>query len=122
MLSIPYIVLGQTLEPKGAMAAGEIAKLSPSLGSTVTALIRVLGFSYLVGGVLSAAIAATAYLRGEVWAWYAFWVLPVFSVGDTINNLSIGGSAWTIDAVGLAAVVITLLVSPQFETILHYRK
>ena len=117
-----YIILGQTLEPKGAMTAQEIAKLSPDLGNTLTALIRVLGLSYLVVGVLYAAIAATAYRRGEMWAWYSLWILPVFDAADIANNLSIGGSAWTIDAIGLAAVIVTLLISPQFETILHHGK
>ena len=122
ILSIQYIILGQTLEPKGAMAAQEIAKLSPDLGNRVTALIRVLGLSYLMAGVLYAAIAATAYRKGEMWAWYSFWILPVFNAADIANNLAIGGSAWTIDAIGLAVAVIALLISPQFEKILHRRK
>ena len=65
-LSIPYIILGQTIEPKGAAAAREISDLSLTLGNTVTALIRVLGLSYLVVGVLSSAIAATSYRKGDV--------------------------------------------------------
>ncbi|HZY94251.1 MAG TPA: hypothetical protein VFE98_05230 [Candidatus Bathyarchaeia archaeon] len=110
------------LGAQGAMAAQEIAKLSPDLGNTFSATIRVLGLSYLVVGVLYAAIAATAYRKGEMWAWYSFWILPVFDAADIANNLSIGGSAWTIDAIGLAAVLVTLLISPQFETILHRGK
>ena len=61
VLSLQYSILGRTLEPKGAMAAQEIANLSPDLGNTVTALIRALGLSYLVAGVLYTAIAPTAY-------------------------------------------------------------
>ncbi len=96
--------------------------MSPDLGNTVTALIRVLGLSYLMAGVLYTAIAATAYRKGELWAWYALWIVPVFDAADIANNLSIGGSAWTIDAVALAAGIVVLLISPQFETIRYGKR
>jgi hypothetical protein len=32
----------------------------------------------IVAVVLTIAIAATAFRRGELWAWLAFWVWPVF--------------------------------------------
>lgn len=121
-MSIPYITLGQTIEPSGGRAAEEIAKFSPSLGNTVTSIIRVLGLSYLVSGVLSAAISVTAYRKGEVWAWYAFWVFPVFLVSDTILNLSIGGSAWSFDLLAQAVYLVGLLMAPQFQAILHHRR
>ncbi|MGZ8760706.1 MAG: hypothetical protein ACXWXV_09020 [Aeromicrobium sp.] len=34
----------------------------------------------LVAVVLTIALAGTAFRRGEVWAWLAFWVWPVFFV------------------------------------------
>jgi hypothetical protein len=34
----------------------------------------------LVAVVLTIAIAGTAFRRGEMWAWLAFWVWPVFFV------------------------------------------
>ena len=34
----------------------------------------------IVAVVITVAIAATAFRRGERWAWFAFWVWPVFFV------------------------------------------
>ena len=34
----------------------------------------------VVAVVLTVAIAATAFRRGERWAWFAFWVWPLFFV------------------------------------------
>ncbi len=119
--SLPYIFLGLTVEPKGTMAVQQVSKISPDLGNTVTAMIRVLGLAYLVWGALVAAISVTAFRRGEVWAWYALWTSAIFWVGDIIINLSIGGTAWIFDAVALTLGVATLLVSPQFDAILGHR-
>ena len=117
LLSMFYIVFGQTIEPKGSEAARQIYVLSPDLGNTVKALVRVLGLSYLVSSVLGAAIASTSFRRGEMWAWYAFWVFPGFFIGDIINNLSISGTGWLADIPFLIVLIATLLVSPQFETL-----
>lgn len=115
LLSMFYIVLGQTFEPKGSEAAQQIYVLSPDLGNTFKALVRVLGLGYLVSSVLGAFIASTTFRRGDMWAWYAFWIFPVFFIGDIINNLSISGTAWIADVPFLIVLVVTLLVSPQFE-------
>jgi hypothetical protein len=119
ILSIPYIVLGRTVEPQGAEAAQEIYNLSPSLGNTVTALIRVLGLSYLASGVLGTAISATAFRKGEMWAWYALWIFPFFFAADIVNNLSISGTGWIADVPFLVLISVTLLVSPQFKRLVR---
>lgn len=117
LLSAFYIIFGQTIEPKGSEAAQQIYVLSPNLGNIVKALIRVLGLSYLVSSVLGALIALTAFRRGEMWAWYAFWIFPVFFLGDIINNFSISGTGWVADLPFLIVLIVTLLVSPQFDTL-----
>lgn len=45
--------------------------------------VRLLGGNFaLLSGWLIVVIAVTAYRRGERWAWYALWILPVHAVLD----------------------------------------
>lgn len=85
-------------------------------------IIFVLGLSYLSTNFLYAAIAVTAFRRGEVWAWYALWIGPFFVAVDAVFNFSVGGTAWVIDLVIFAPVSLVLLFSPQFTKILAKSK
>lgn len=46
-------------------------------------------------GLFAMAIASTAYRRGEKWAWYVFWYIPVYSLYGTVNTYLIGTSYLT---------------------------
>lgn len=50
---------------------------NPPLANLVNLLTRILG-AWLIGfSILSLAITVTAYRKGERWAWYALWALPL---------------------------------------------
>lgn len=55
----------------------------------------------MVAVVLTIAIAVTAFRRGELWAWLAFWVWPVFFV---IHGLAF----FALDFVFALVAVLTL--------------
>lgn len=57
-----------------------------------------------VAVVLTVAIAATAFRHGERWAWFAFWVWPLFFIAH-------GSAFFIVDfvfaALGVAALAVT---------------
>ena len=60
-----------------------------------------MGFAFFV-----TAISATAYRRGEKWAWYILWSVPVFFLGHTAITMSIGPS--TAHMIPFLALFVTL--------------
>jgi hypothetical protein len=57
-----------------------------------------------VAVVLTIAVAVTAFRRGERWAWFAFWVWPLFFV---VHALAFFAVDFVFAAVGVAALVLT---------------
>ena len=67
----------------------ELASASPLIAGYMTVLFRTYGVHCAVFGLMGSAIAATAFRRGERWAW---WVLLV-------SNTLAFGSAMTYDKI-----------------------
>ena len=57
-----------------------------------------------VAAVLTAAIASTAFRRGERWAWLAFWMWPIFFV---VHGILFFVVDFAFAAVGVVALLIT---------------
>ncbi len=57
-----------------------------------------------VAVVLTVAIAATAFRRGERWAWFAFWVWPLFFV---VHGFAFFVVDFAFAALGVAALALT---------------
>jgi hypothetical protein len=53
-------------------------------------------------------IAAMPYRKGEKWAWYIFWILPVNLVIQLVNSR--GGFAWQLDVAFLVVVLAGLFM------------
>ena len=58
----------------------------------------------IVAVVLTVAIAATAFRRGERWAWFAFWVWPLFFV---VHGFAFFVVDFVFAALGVAALTLT---------------
>ena len=58
----------------------------------------------VVAVVLTVAIAATAFRRGERWAWFAFWVWPMFFV---VHGFAFFVVDFVFAALGVAALALT---------------
>ena len=58
----------------------------------------------VVAVVLTVAIAATAFRRGERWAWFAFWVWPMFFV---VHGFAFFAVDFVFAALRVAALALT---------------
>lgn len=85
----------------------------------MSALVRELGGNFgLLAGVLIVVIATTSYRRGEKWAWYALWILPLHASLDmaTVEGygaLSMASATWDI-ALVLSTILALLLPYRRF--------
>ena len=57
-----------------------------------------------VAVVLTIAIAVTAFRRGETWAWWAFWVWPLFFI---VHGFVVFPVDFVFAALGIAALAVT---------------
>ena len=57
-----------------------------------------------VAVVLTVVIAANAFRRGERWAWFAFWVWPLFFI---FHGAAFFAVDFVFAALGIAALVVT---------------
>jgi hypothetical protein len=121
---LPHYLLGPASEPilkaeyesYTHLSWSALTASSPSVAAFITILFRMYGTFNVVFGLMAVAIAATAFRRGERWAWWAL------LVGNTIAL----GSAMTFDRVvnaigifeiseyvGLLCVYVALAITAQ---------
>jgi hypothetical protein len=77
--AIPLAVTGLTVE--------EIGTTSESLARLIDLQARAGGFHLIVISLLGGAILLVPFRRGERWAWYAMWTLPLWSVAVAVSYL-----------------------------------
>jgi hypothetical protein len=76
----------------------ELASTAPMTAKYTEILFRMYGLYCFLFGLMSSAIAVTAFRRGERWAWWAL------LVGNTIALVSAMAYDWTVNAIGLFEV------------------
>jgi hypothetical protein len=96
----PEGMTGLTLDKMEARIPGMLGYLS--------SISVQLGNFMLAMGVLLMGIAAMPYRKGEKWAWYIFWILPVNLVIQLVNSR--GGFAWQLDVAFLVVVLAGLFM------------
>ena len=72
----------------------ELVATSPTAAAFMGVLFRVYGAYIVAFGLLAIAIAATAYRRGDAWAWWGL------LVANTIAFVSAMTYDWTVGAIG----------------------
>ncbi len=82
----------------------------PALTSTQTYLARVAGMSLLGFAFFGLIIAYTAFRKGEKWAWYLTWYLPIYLFYSTADNYVQGGGNWPLYFVFLVISLAGLLL------------
>ena len=97
----PEAMTGLTLAEMGAQI--------PGLLGYISSISVQLGNFLLLTGVLIMGIAAMPFKKGERWAWYVFWILPVFVLIQLGNSR--GGFLWQADAAFLVVILAGLLLS-----------
>lgn len=95
----------------------QFADTSPPTAEFITLLFRLYGAYIVAVGVLAIAIAATAFRRGERWAWWALLLGNTIAYGaamtyDRIVNAI--GPFEVSEYVGIAAVYAALAVTAPF--------
>jgi hypothetical protein len=64
----------------------QIASSSPGVANYVYYLITILAIFSAGLGAFIMIVSATAYRKGEAWAWYLTWVVPVLFLLDFAND------------------------------------
>jgi hypothetical protein len=90
---------GKAILPAGyeGYSAGswsELLRTSPMTARYMIVLFRMYGIYNVVFGLMASAIAATAFRRGDRWAWWAL------LVGNTIALVSAMRYDWIVNAIG----------------------
>ena len=86
----------------------EIGTRIPGILGYISSISTQLGNFMLAMGVLLMGIAAVPYRKGEKWAWYTCWILPVLLVIQLANSR--GGFGWQADLVSLLLALAGLFL------------
>lgn len=95
----------------------QLADTSPPTAGYITLLFRLYGAYIVAVGVLAIAIAATAFRRGEHWAWWALLVGNTVAYGAAMTYdriVSAIGPFEMSEYLGIAAVYAALAVTAPF--------
>jgi hypothetical protein len=96
----------------------ELVRTAPLTASYFVVLYRMYGIFNVAFGLVTSAIAVTAFRRGDAWAWWAL------LVGNTLTLVSAITYDWTVNAIGpfelteylgLALVLGALAVTAPFR-------
>ncbi len=110
---VPH-ALGINTDPATAegivgMTLSELQTSNPLFFDLYNFYFRFGGLSDMGFGFLVTVISSTAYRKGERWAWYILWSVPVFFLGSTAITMSIGSSASGLLPYTMSFVILSLL-------------
>jgi hypothetical protein len=93
----------------------------PAVARLASAVVRFYAALGISAAVLIMGVAATSYRRGERWAWYAFWVLPLcatldFATLGAYSALTIRNAAWDLTLLSLALIGLIVPYQAFFPT------
>ncbi len=95
----------------------ELANASPMTAEFITVLFRVYGAYNVAFGLLAIAVTATAFRRGDGWAWWALLVGNTIAFGAAMMyDRTVGaiGPLEMSEYVGLGAIYLALAVTAPF--------
>ena len=78
---------------------------------TSTISFRILAIFSAGLGAFFAVVSATAYRKGEAWAWYLTWVVPVLFLLDVSNDYLAFGYV-DVGSMVIAAILVAGLLLP----------
>jgi hypothetical protein len=113
LTAAPINLLGHVPDPPSpegttGLTLDQMDARIPGLHSFVSSISTQLGNFMLAMGVLLTGVAAMPYRKGEKWAWYTCWILPVLLVIQLVNSR--GGFGWQADAGSLVVVLAGLFL------------
>jgi hypothetical protein len=112
----PVILTGAEGAVKGltGITFSQLAASNPGVANYIYYLIRIFAIFSAGLGAFFMVVSATAYRKGELWAWYLAWVVPVLFLLDFANDYLAFGY---VD-VGSMLIVVILVAG----LLLPYRK
>lgn len=99
----------------------QIVSQSPAAAKLTAYFIAQFGIAQAGLGVLTMGISALGYRRGERWAWYVLWFVPIVGFGIAVKNLAVGGAFWLPPAPGGEGSPLLLTIT-LLGLLLPYRK
>jgi hypothetical protein len=96
----------------------ELTSTAPMTAEFMSLLFRVYGAYNVAFGLLATAIAATAFRRGETWAWWALLFANTIALGGAMTYDRIANAIGPFELseyVGLAAVCAALVITAPFS-------
>jgi hypothetical protein len=96
----------------------ELADTSPMTAEFITLLFRLYGVYIVAFGLLAIAVTATAFRRGERWAWWALLVGNTIAFGSAMTYDWIVGAIGPFEMseyVGIAGIYGALAVTAPFH-------
>ncbi len=94
------------------MSWSELEASSPAAADLVRFLYGGLGLVKTSWSFLVVAISLTGYRRGEKWAWYSMWSVPVLLVMNALVIASFGDVFQTLEGIPLTIVSLLGLLLP----------
>ena len=112
--NLAFIFTSWLFAPGSEAASGldwdQIRTVNPRILDYIGGLHTTVSMFSILSAVLGIAVAAFPYRKGDKWAWYAYWALPVLLLGLMVNQLRFGDSGWQVVAVFLALSFLGLLL------------
>jgi membrane protein insertase Oxa1/YidC/SpoIIIJ len=110
----PILLSGRVPNPPSpetttGLTFDQIVARVPGIDTYVASISRQLGNFMLVSGVLMALVAAVPFRRGERWAWFGLWTVPLLLLIQFVDSNF--GRGWWLD-LGLLPVTIAGLLLP----------
>jgi hypothetical protein len=97
----------------------ELVRISPATSDFLLLLFRVFGAYNVAFGLVGMAIAATAFRRGETWAWWTLLIGNTIAYGSAMTyDRTVGfiGPFEMLEYVCLAAIFVGAAVTAPFRT------
>jgi len=115
VISSPIGLLGMPPNPPSpvittGLSLDEMAARIPGILDYIGGISRQLGNFMLATGVMLTGIAAVPYRKGERWAWYVAWILPVVLIIQIANSLPTGGYLVELDLAFLPVALAGLFL------------
>lgn len=110
--SVPILAAGYEGFTQGSWP--ELAATSPLTASFITLLFRMFGVGNVEFAVLAIAITATAFRRGDPWAWWALLLGNTIAFGAPMTYDRIVGAIGPfeiLEYVGIATIYVALAIT-----------
>src|SRR2546422_4022041 len=90
------------------MSWSQLASTNPKLAGFLTSVLVDDGISGVGLAIFGVIVSLTSFRRGEKWAWYVSWSMPIEILGAQLNVYLLTGSVLVI-VLAVAFVLVSLL-------------